>query len=250
MKKIILLIQLLAVLAFTNTTWAMSQVVDEAQLLTAAQETRLVQQLDELEAKHGISAAVVTLKSLSRQDIGGFADSFLNQRMNPGREGTLVLVQVVDSRQWYISTDAALRDTLGSSEAVEKFGRVLVPYLRHGDYAGAYGALLQEIIHLQEYYQNSTWTEKVDFNEPAFIFALFGAFIITQKLRKSLLASMDNVQTSVAADDYLEQSSFNLLEGSDDYLFSNTVRLPRNRGNNRHDGGGNGGGNGGGGGSY
>ena len=183
-------------------------------------------------------------------DIGSYADSLVNEEMTQGEQGTLVLVQVVDTRKWYISTDAKLRETLGSAGAIEEFSQSIVPYLRRGDYAGAYEAFADEAGSLMYYYQEEiSWWEKLDINEPALVFALFLAFIITRMVRRSLIRSMDNVREAVAADDYLKQGSFQLMESSDDFLYSNTVSRPRRSGNNR-DGDDSSGGNGGGGGSY
>ncbi len=249
MKKILILVQLLVCL-LTPTAWAMSAVVDEAQLLSREQEQQLVVQLEQLEQDYGIKAAIVTLPSLSRRSIGSYADYLIDEKIPQGTGGTLVLVQVVDARKWYISTDATLRGTLGSAEALENFSHVLVPALRQGDYMGAYTAFIEETTYLANYYQEgASWEKQLGLNEPALIFALFGAFIIMQKVRKSLLRSMDNVQEAAAADDYLKEGSFQLLEGRDDYMYSNTVRTPRRNGNNRN-GGSSSGGHGGGGGSY
>ena len=170
--------------------------------------------------------------------------------MTPGRAGTLVFLQVVESRRWYISTDANLRDTLGSSAALERYSKAILPQLRQGDYAGAYSAYVSQTAELSRYYaKGGSWQDKLKLNEAALIFALFFAFLITTRVRRSLLRSMDNVQEAAAADDYLRQGSFQLLDGHDDYMYSNTVRTPRG-GNRNHGGSGGGGGNGGGGGSY
>ena len=250
MKKIFLLVQFLLVFLLSQTALAMPSVVDEAQLLNDQQEQRLVEQLEGLETSYGLRAAVVTLPTLGQMDIGSYADSLVNEEMVQGEQGTLVLVQVIDTRQWYISTDARLRDTLGSAKAIEEFSQSIVPFLRSGDYAGAYEVFADEAGSLMYYYQEEvSWWEKLGVNEPALVFALFLAFIITKMVRRSLIRSMDNVQEAAAADDYLQEGSFQLLESSDDFLYSNTVSRPRRSGRNRDDGDSDGG-NGGGGGSY
>jgi 50S ribosomal subunit-associated GTPase HflX len=85
-------------------------------------------------------------------------------------------------------------------------------------------------------------------NEPALVFALFGAFIFTKSVRKSLIDSMSNVNAAVAADAYLDERSFELEDSNDTYMYSNVVAVPRPRGNGHHGGGS--GGHGGGGGGY
>ena len=161
------------------------------------------------------------------------------------------MLQVIDQRKWYISTDSKLKDITGSSDAVNYMSKAFVPYLSKGDYPNAYKVYASKANDLLAYYaQNGkpVKKEKPFPKEPALVFALFGAFIFTKSIRKSLLDSMSNVNAAVAADAYLDERSFELKDSSDTYMYSNVVAVPRPRGNGHHGGGS--GGHGGGGGGY
>ena len=163
----------------------------------------------------------------------------------------MVLLQVTDQRKWYISTDSKLKDITGTNDAVNYMSKAFVTYLSNGDYPNAYKVYATKANDLLDYYAKNgkpVKKEKPFPNEPALVFALFGAFIFTKSVRKSLLDSMGNVNAAVAADAYLDERSFELKDSSDTYMYSNVVAVPRPRGNGHHGGGS--GGHGGGGGGY
>ena len=170
---------------------------------------------------------------------------------NDGVKGNMVLLQVTDQRKWYISTDSKLKDITGTNDAVNYMSKAFVTYLSNGDYPNAYKVYATKANDLLDYYAKNgkpVKKEKPFPNEPALVFALFGAFIFTKSIRKSLLDSMSNVNAAVAADAYLDERSFELKDSSDTYMYSNVVAVPRPRGNGHHGGGS--GGHGGGGGGY
>lgn len=252
MKKIAFILTMLAALLVSSIAMAAASLVDNAGLLSQRQQREVLQTLQQVEQAYGIRLAVVTLPSIGNNSMKGFANKLIDDVYNDGRNGNMVLLQVTDQRQWYISTDSKLKDVAGSSTAVNYMSKAFTSKLSNGDYAGAYKLYAARANDLLAYYkENGAPIKKEEplVNEPALIFALFGAFIFSKSIRRSLLASMSNVNQAVAADEYLDQRSFELTESSDTYMFSNVVAAPRARGNGGHGGGGDGG-HGGGGGGY
>ena len=251
MKKILFILTMLAALLVNGVALAASSLVDNADLLSPRQEREVLQVLEQVEKAHNVRVAVVTMPSIGNNSMAAYANKLVDDVYNDGAKGNMVLLQVTDQRKWYISTDRKLKDITGTNDAVNYMSKAFVSYLSNGDYANAYKAYATKANDLLDYYAKNgkpVKKEKPFPNEPALVFALFGAFIFTKSVRKSLLDSMSNVNAAVAADAYLDERSFELKDSSDTYLYSNVVAVPRPRGNGHHGGGS--GGHGGGGGGY
>ena len=251
MKKILFILTMLAALLVHGVALAASSLVDNADLLSPRQEREVLQVLEQVEKAHDVRVAVVTMPSIGNNSMAAYANKLVDDVYNDGVKGNMVLLQVTDQRKWYISTDSKLKDITGTNDAVNYMSKAFVTYLSNGDYPNAYKVYATKANDLLDYYAKNgkpVKKEKPFPNEPALVFALFGAFIFTKSVRKSLLDSMSNVNAAVAADAYLDERSFELKDSSDTYMYSNVVAVPRPRGNGHHGGGS--GGHGGGGGGY
>ena len=251
MKKILFIFTMLAALLIHSVALAAASLVDNADLLSPRQEREVLQVLEQVEKAHNVRVAVVTMPSIGNNSMAAYANKLVDDVYNDGAKGNMVLLQVTDQRKWYISTDSKLKDITGTNDAVNYMSKAFVSYLSNGDYPNAYKVYATKANDLLDYYAKNgkpVKKEKPFPNEPALVFALFGAFIFTKSIRKSLLDSMSNVNAAVAADAYLDERSFELKDSSDTYMYSNVVAVPRPRGNGHHGGGS--GGHGGGGGGY
>ena len=251
MKKILFILTMLAAILVHGVALAASSLVDNADLLSPRQEREVLQVLEQVEKAHNVRVAVVTMPSIGNNSMAAYADKLVDDVYNNGAKGNMVLLQVTDQRKWYISTDSKLKDITGTNDAVNYMSKAFVTYLSNGDYPNAYKVYATKANDLLDYYAKNgkpVKKEKPFPNEPALVFALFGAFIFTKSIRKSLLDSMSNVNAAVAADAYLDERGFELKDSSDTYMYSNVVAVPRPRGNCHHGGGS--GGHGGGGGGY
>ena len=251
MKKILFILTMLAALLVHGVALAAASLVDNADLLSPRQEREVLQVLEQVEKAHNVRVAVVTMPSIGNNSMAAYANKLVDDVYNDGAKGNMVLLQVTDQRKWYISTDSKLKDITGTNDAVNYMSKAFVTYLSNGDYPNAYKVYATKANDLLDYYAKNgkpVKKEKPFPNEPALVFALFGAFIFTKSVRKSLLDSMSNVNAAVAADAYLDERSFELKDSSDTYMYSNVVAVPRPRGNGHHGGGS--GGHGGGGGGY
>ena len=252
MKKILFILTMLAALLISSVAMAASSLIDNADLLSPRQEREVLQFLEQVGRSHNLRVAVVTMPTIGNSSTAAFADKLVDEVYNDGAKGNMVLLQVIDQRKWYISTDGKLKEITGTNDAVNYMSKAFVPYLSKGDYPNAYKVYASKANDLLAYYAQHgkpVKKEKPFPNEPALVFALFGAFIITKSVRRSLINSMSNVNAAVAADAYLDERSFELKDSNDTYMYSNVVAVPRPRGNGHHGGGGSGG-HGGGGGGY
>lgn len=252
MKKILFILTMLAAFLISSVAMAASSLIDNADLLSPRQEREVLQFLEQVERSHNVRVAVVTMPTIGNSSTAAFADKLVDEVYNDGAKGNMVLLQVIDQRKWYISTDGKLKEITGTSDAVNYMSKAFVPYLSKGDYPNAYKVYASKANDLLAYYAHNgkpIKKEKPFPNEPALVFALFGAFIITKSVRRNLINSMSNVNAAVAADAYLDERSFELKDSSDTYMYSHVTVVPRPRGNGHHGDGGSGG-HGGGGGGY
>ena len=251
MKKILFILTVLAAILIHGVALAASSLVDNADLLSPRQEREVLQVLEQVEKAHNVRVAVVTMPSIGNNSMAAYANKLVDDVYKDGAKGNMVLLQVTDQCKWYISTDSKLKDITGTNDAVNYMSKAFVTYLSNGDYPNAYKVYASKANDLLAYYAKNgkpVKKEKPFPNEPALVFALFGAFIFTKSVRRSLINSMSNVNAAVAADAYLDERSFELKDSSDTYMYSNVVAVPRPRGNGHHGGGS--GGYGGGGGGY
>ena len=135
MKKIFYILTLLAALLITNVALAASSLVDNADLLSPRQEREVLQFLEQVEKAHNVRVAVVTMPTIGNSSTAVFADKLVDEVYNNGVKGNMVLLQVVDQRKWYISTDSKLKAITGSSDAVNYMSNAFVPYLSKEDKA-------------------------------------------------------------------------------------------------------------------
>ena len=172
MKKIFYILTLLAALLLTNVALAASSLVDNADLLSPRQEREVLQVLEQVEKAHNVRVAVVTMPTIGNSSTAAFADKLVDDVYNNGANGNMVLLQVIDQRKWYISTDSKLKSITGSNDAVNYMSNAFVPYLSKGDYPNAYKVYATKANDLLAYYaQNGkpVKKEKPFPNEPALV---------------------------------------------------------------------------------
>ena len=138
MKKLItMLLALLMILSFAVPAFAeaMPRLVDQADLLTDAQEANLLSKLDTISNRQGMDVVVVTAETLGGKSPMVYADDFYDYN-GYCEDGILLLVSMEDS-DWWIST-AGYGITAFTDAGIEYLGNRFVPSLSDGDYAGAF----------------------------------------------------------------------------------------------------------------
>ena len=231
MKKLFLIFTLVAAMLLSAATAlaAVPSVMDDAKLLSNAERAKVVSALQEIDNKYNVRVGVVTVKSIGSQKPGDFANQLIDKAYNNGPNGNMVLLQVVDQRKWYISTDKKLKNVVVGNEGVEYMSKAFVPYLKKNDYAGAYTVYATKAGELLGYYQKNGkgWKPEKGFPLLALVGALVAGVAGAYIYRGSLLASMSNVRQQVEANAYLNKESFDLLVSEDTYMYTNVSVVPR-----------------------
>lgn len=221
MKKILTLIILTLSLCIAALGHAAApSLVDGAKLLTPLEQKKVLSELQKVEKKYGIRCAVVTMKSIGGEVPGKYANKLIDTVYNDGPNGNMVLLQVTGTRKWYISTDKKLKEVVVGTKGVEYMSKQFVSKLKKNKYAEAYTTYAHRAGELMEFYEENGygWTPGEEFNPVALGLGGLLSLVVYFWRKSSLESSMDNVAAAVAADTYLDRSSFRLLGQRDEFV--------------------------------
>ena len=264
MKKIFAIVTLLVSLLLTVSTGFAATAaagqqypsfVDGAALVKPVDKTNLLSNLRQIETKHGIRCAVLTVKSTQGMNIRDYAQAVQDQYFANAPKGSILMVISMDNRKWHITTDSAMRTKIIDKVVTGELKDAFINDLKKGNYASAFNKYGSKVDELMSYYEKNG--EAYDPSN-AFSFGAAGiagilSMLFGGSVKKSMVDSMSNVTNAVSAGQYLRKDTFNLIGGNDRYLYTHTAVVPKAKSNNggssSSSGGGGGGGHGGGGGS-
>ena len=230
-KLFVILTMLAALLVASVTAFAAPSLVDNAKLLNSAQRRQVMAELEKQEQAHKVRIAVVTMGTIGTVEPGAFANKLLDTTYNDGVKGNMVLVHVLDKRQWYIATDKKMKDVVVGNEGTEYMSKPMVAKLKDNDNAGAYIVYAQKGGELLAYYEKEGegWNPNAGFSWMALVAAMLVSGGVVFLVRHMLVASMSNVRAEVAANAYLDQGSFQLAVNSDNFLYTNVSTVPKSK---------------------
>lgn len=233
MKKILtVLLALLITLSFAVPAFAeaMPRLVDQADLLTDAQEAALLSKLDTISGEHGMDVVVVTADTLDGKSPMAYADDFYDYN-GYCEDGVLLLVSMEDS-DWWIST-AGYGITAFTDAGIEYLGNRFVPSLSDGDYAGAFEIYAD---HCDEFITQAKTGDPYDTHnlpkEPfdflmnlaiCFVIGLVIAAIATTIMKGQL----KSVRSQAGASSYVKSGSLNVTHRQDLFLYRDVKRTAK-----------------------
>ena len=262
MKKIFAIVTLLVSLlmavstGFAATAAAGQQYpsfVDGAALVKPVDKTTLLSNLRQIETKHGIRCAVLTVKSTQGMNIRDYAQSVQDQYFANAPKGSILMVISMDNRKWHITTDSAMRIKIIDKVVTGELKDAFINDLKKGNYASAFIRYGRKVDELMSYYEKNgeAYDPSNAFNFGAAGVAGLLSLLFGGSVKKSMVNSMSNVTNAVSAGQYLKRDTFNLMQSNDRYLYTHTAVVPKAKSNNSSSGSSGGtGGHGGGGGSF
>ena len=114
-------------------------VFDEADLLTYSEEVELDAKYDEISNRHQMEVVAAVFKTIGDYTPMEYADDFYDYNgygYGDNNDG-LVLIVVMDTSDWYISTSGKAI-TAFTDAGIDYIGEQIVPYLSDGDYYAAF----------------------------------------------------------------------------------------------------------------
>ena len=262
MKKVFAIVTLLVSLLLTVSTGFAATAaagqqypsfVDGAALVKPVDKTNLLSNLRQIETKHGIRCAVLTVKSTQGMNIRDYAQAVQDQYFANAPKGSILMVISMDNRKWHITTDSAMRTKIIDKVVTGELKDAFINDLKKGNYASAFNRYGRKVDELMGYYEQNG--EAYDPSN-AFSFGAAGiagiiSLLFGGSVKKSMVNSMSNVTNAVSAGQYLKRDTFNLVHSNDRYLYTHTTVVPKAKSNNSGGGSSGGtGGHGGGGGSF
>ena len=221
--------------------------VDGAALVKPVDKTNLLSNLRQIETKHGIRCAVLTVKSTQGMDIRDYAQAVQDQYFANAPKGSILMVISMDNRKWHITTDKTMRTKISDKVVTGDLKNAFLNDLKKGNYASAFNKYGSKVDELMSYYEKNgeAYDPSKEFNFGAAGIAGIISLLFGGSVKKSMVNSMSNVTNAVSAGQYLKRDTFNLLHSNDRYLYTHTAVVPKAKANGGGGGGGSSGGSGG-----
>lgn len=242
------------------------RVVDDADLLTEAEEDELQGQLAVLSDLHQFDLVVVTTYSTDGKTSQEFADDYFDYGgygYGPSYDGALLLVNM-EASEWYVSTCGSGIDIINDS-VLDTMSYEFVPHMSNGDFYAAFtefavqcdyylaGCGMEDGVYEDEYVDGVINDSDVAFSDTivvvnkspdiigiivklvvCLIIGFIAALIPMSRLKKQ----MKNVAMKAEASDYVKPGSKKITKSRDAFLYSNVSRVPKPKDNDSKGGGG------------
>ncbi len=225
--------------------------VDDADLLSESEESRLLSKLTSLSEKLRCEIAVVTVDSLGGKSAQAYADDFYDYNgygYGEGDDGMLFLISMGE-REWAISTYGIGYYAL-TDDALDAIENNVISYLSSGHYYEAFSQFADACDSYVRYYYSSDdvdeddpWIDEIT-PEPTSpvthaIVALLISFVISLIVVSTMKSKLKSVRFQSSANAYIVPGSMVLANSNDVFLYSNVVKTRReSSSSSSHSGGG------------
>lgn len=230
----VLAVILLLALAIPASAAHPPRVVDEAALLSVAEEMRLQHQLDEISQQYGMDVVVVTVLTVGSTSPMAYADDFFDYNgygLGTNRDGILLLVSL-NTQDWWISTSGR-GITAFTDAGIEYLGEQFVPLLTDGDYGGAFTVFAQQCELFLE--QAATGSPYDVGNLPKGSFPFFSRLVISLVIglvaalivTGVLKGQLKSVRQQPGANAYMIPGSMAVTAANEFFLYRNVSRTQK-----------------------
>lgn len=215
---------------------------DEADLLTAAQETALLAEMERVSEAYGVQIIIAAVKDTDGKSVDSYLDWYYDSHAfgtGESRDGVLLLLSM-EERDWRILSNGRGSQYI-PTDRIDKIGEDIVPYLSDGEYAAAFTRFVG---HCEYYIDGEINGFPFDLTKNIVISLVIGvaaALIVTALMRRQL----KSVRRKAAAGEYLKEGSMQLTTSSDLYLYRHVSKtaIPKSNssgssGSSRSSGGG------------
>ena len=235
-----------SVLAEESSKVSKDYVVDNADLLTQTEENELSKKLQDISDELQFDVVVVTTNSTGSKTATEYADDYFDYNgygRGSNNDGALFLVDMGD-RKWAISTSGYGIGAIVDS-ALDDMEEEIVPYLKSGDYDGAFNEfadltydIVNDAKNGKSYSNSTTSTTKNHKNIGTNLIVAFsigaGISLIIILVYRSKLKP---VKCQKEAKEYIVPGSFNLRRSDDVFLYFNITKVPIPKNNDSDDSG-------------
>ena len=210
---------------------------DEPDLMTDAQEASLAAKLERISEQYQMEVVVAAFETIDGASPMEYADDYYDYNgygYGENRDG-LVLIVVMDSRDWWISTRGSAI-TAFTDAGIEYIGDQIVPYMSADDFAGAFNAFADQCSMFMAQaatgdpydVHNLPQPPKEPFNAGmAVVIAIAVGFIIGKIYADGLKGQLKSVSAQKSAESYVKRGSMNVTTSRDFYLYRSVTKTAK-----------------------
>ena len=230
MKKVWITLFMAVCIAFSCAIGVCAEeayVVDNADLLSRQEVSRLEDQLEDIIDEYDMDVVVVTVDSLDGEEAQDYADDFCDYN-DYSRDCVLLLVSIEDG-QWYISTAGECIDVF-TDAGIKYIGKKIKPHFSDEAFMEGFETFAQLCDEFMA--QAQTGDPYDSHNLPKLPFRTGLNLIIAVVIGLAVAAiaigimkgQLKSVRTQSKADDYVKQGSLNLTQSRDLFLYTHLDR--------------------------
>jgi len=204
-----------------------SRLVDNADLLSDAEESAILSKLDAKSEEFQCDIVIVTVESTGYKSAEEFADEFYDYNgygFGEDSDGILFLVNLNEG-SWAVST-CGEGEYIIDDFALDEIEEICIPNLSAGNY---YSAFINYINITEEYI--------VDYNTfPLFtnlVISIIVGFVVSLVVVSVMKGKLKSVRKQLYAGVYTKENSFEVTQSRDIYLYSHVTRTAKPK-NNSH----------------
>jgi len=230
MRRTLIILQgicLLLLMAFQPMAMASAPVADQARLLSDSQRQELTAKIQQVEARYKVKIGICTLQNLPDGKVAGkFANDILDKNYAGSENGSIVLLVVMGSRDWYISTDNNMRVRITDGTGIKGLQDYFLTDLSDGDYEASFNGFVEGIDDYLDYYEavGEPYDPTEEFDWLAAVIALAVAAVGGVGFAYYLICGMSNVAPAREADEYLQHDSVDIQQRQDRFLYTTVTR--------------------------
>lgn len=251
MKRLFTFLAVLALstLMAVNVFASGELVVDNADILTDAEESSLNAKLTALQSAYGMDFIALTTSSTDGKTWRDYADDYYDNN-GYSKDGILMLVNMEEGNRGYIFSTAGKGIEYFTDYGLNEMEDNVYDYLASGNYAGAFDQYVSDADRLcamavngEVYdvpgYDNNNANEKRGIGIPtAVIAALIIGALIALIVVSVMKSKHKSVRAKQEATNYMIPGSLNITNSKDTFLYVNVTHVPIPQNNNRGPGGG------------
>lgn len=232
MKRFLILLLILALcmgLAVSGSASAAAGIVmDDADLLSQAEEQALTRKLTEVGTAYEAQMIVATVASAGGKDPDDLVNEVYDSMgfgFGPLRDGVLLLV-CMDPREYRILSNGYAGDAIDPG-VIDTIGDAIVSDLSEGDYADAFEIFAEKCDYYLDGYRNGFPFKTGRNLVIALVVGLVLALIVTSVLKGQL----KSVRKQGQANSYVRDGSMQLTLSNDIFLYRNVTRTKKESSN-------------------
>ena len=131
-----------------NSYKSYPSVVDNAGLISRDSQKVLLTYLHNIEKKHGIRCAVMTVKSTQGMDTRSFSNAVHDKYYSDSKTGSILMVIDMEKKRWHITTDYRMRKKITDDMVIGVLKDSFINDLKNGNYGKAFFAYGKKVDQL------------------------------------------------------------------------------------------------------